>query len=714
MAAKKDGFSVKKITRKLGREGRAQNSKDQPSNSHDLVEQMEFLYVQLIQVINTPKTCTPIVEVALGNHKSSTKDLPLGPSMEWNQVFAFDKTKDDVLSINLSLDESENGVVVVGEQNFKLAEDIPSRVPPDSRIVPKWYSMNYAEDGHPVMLLMSVWFGTQADEVYSHAWFSDSFDVSASCLINTRPNVYLAPRLCYVRVKVVSGHDLVSNDGNRTPSVYVKATLGKQVQKTAISSGSNPSWNQELIFVASEPLHDIVYISLIDHIDDQQEECIGTLTKYLSEMYAVKVPESAPWSIFYDIKPSVEGDSRQFSSKIKMKLTVDQTYHVFDEYSQYSSDYQAFAKGLWPALLGKLEIGILGATGLETVKDLGDGTKTSTDAYVVAKYGNKWAKTRTVADSFSPKWNEQYTWDVYDKCTVVTLGIYDNYSRIDYAKDVPIGKVRIPLISLEWDKLYTRSFPIILDLGETELKKTRELHLAVRCVPLAQPVALAKSRFGWTLPRAHYISRLSTDQTEQLREEAVKVNCVNLAKAEPPLRNEVVADMLKPPNRDLVSIRICKANYESLCRMVQTLSMWYAWFDANIRLTTDVLPKFVAVYICGLLLFFPKWIMCLAVYILPVYVASKFLSETIKRGYYRNMYGIDTPPPLVLEDDLKLENLAEKVVTFIGEAASWVERLCLLFTSRDDPFALAYSWVVLYLILLAICNVPYQILGFFG
>ncbi|VVB06007.1 unnamed protein product [Arabis nemorensis] len=154
--------------------------------------------------------------------------------------------------------------------------------------------------------------------------------------------------------------------------------------------------------------------------------------------------------------------------------------------------------------------------------------------------------------------------------------------------------------------------------------------------------------------------------------------------------------------------------------MVQTLTMWGAWFDANIRLTTDVMPKLVAVYIFGLLLLFLKWILLLAVYgVLPGYVAFKFLRETSK--YYKNiMYGIDTPPPLVPDEDLKLEELesfqssmAEKVVAFMGEAASWGEKLCVLFTVRYDPLGSIYLLIVCYMILFVVCSVSYQILDMF-
>ncbi|KAL3531167.1 hypothetical protein ACH5RR_010489 [Cinchona calisaya] len=56
-------------------------------------------------------------------------------------------------------------------------------------------------------------------------------------------------------------------------------------------------------------------------------------------------------------------------------------------------------------------------TGMVIVKRLG-------------KYGHKWVRTRTVVDSLSPKWNEQYTWEVFDLCTGITIEVFDN-ARVD-------------------------------------------------------------------------------------------------------------------------------------------------------------------------------------------------------------------------------------------------------------------------------------------
>ncbi|CAH2063190.1 unnamed protein product [Thlaspi arvense] len=714
-------FSYKKISPKLGGERGARNPNG-PTSSHDLVEQMEFLYVEVIKAINNSAQntiahrCIPVVEITLGNYKSSTKNLPIDPKGEWNQVFAFDKSKGDVLSVTMKDGHTESNTVI-GKQNFKLVLDIPSRVPPDARIAPQWYSMQNTETGYHMALLMSIWFGTQADEVYSNAWFSDACDVSASCVTNTRPKLYLAPRLCYVRVTIVSGHDLISSDKKQqNPSVYVKATLGRVALKTVTKSGLNPSWNQDLIFVASEPLEGTVYISLIEKSDENHEECIGKLKKKLSEMNAMKVPGLAPVQ-FYDIEPPGDiqpaGDTRRFASRIKMKLATDQAYHVFDECSQYCSDYRAFAKGLWTGVLGKLEVGILGATGLTPVKD----SAYQRNAYVVAKYGNKWARTRTVVDNKSPKWNEQYSWDVYEKCTVLTLGVYDNQQIVtNYGEgnDGPIGKVRIPLGQLKWNMIYAGSWPI-MELGKEGLKKKGELQLAVRCASVPKSYAVETSVFRWMLPKTHYKFPMSLIQKEELRAQAVEVNCMNLARTEPPLRNEVVRDMLKPKSNSF-SWRRAKANQERLWKSLARLFGWYAWLDANVRSTTAFRPKLVAFALGSVLIFLTWWVLFVAYYFAaPLWILWKIFLAIPKlwtQGCHWLTNRIDTPPPLVLVDlklskldppsveeldeefDLhpssvdpavrmtryeKLRKTAAHVVSLMGDAASQCERLYSLW-----------------------------------
>ncbi|MCO5594886.1 hypothetical protein L7F22_048921 [Adiantum nelumboides] len=93
--------------------------------------------------------------------------------------------------------------------------------------------------------------------------------------------------------------------------------------------------------------------------------------------------------------------------------------------SPHTSDTCPTDERLWKPPVAMLELGLLGASGLVPMKTW-DG-RSCTDAYCVAKYGPKWVRTRIVMDSMSPKWNEQYTWEVYDPCTVLTVGVFDNH-----------------------------------------------------------------------------------------------------------------------------------------------------------------------------------------------------------------------------------------------------------------------------------------------
>lgn len=98
-----------------------------------------------------------------------------------------------------------------------------------------------------------------------------------------------------------------------------------------------------------------------------------------------------------------------------------------DESLNHTSSFLPSAPDLWFPPLGQLELGLVGAKALTPMK-LGPPHPFggSTDAYAVVKYGTKWVRTRTVRDEFSPRWNEQYTWDVHDPCSVLTVGVFDN------------------------------------------------------------------------------------------------------------------------------------------------------------------------------------------------------------------------------------------------------------------------------------------------
>ncbi|CDY70344.1 BnaA03g55080D, partial [Brassica napus] len=244
-------------------------------------------------------------------------------------------------------------------------------------------------------------------------------------------------------------------------------------------------------------------------------------------------------------------------------LCLEGGYHVMDESTLYISDVKPTARQLWKKPIGILEVGILSAQGLSPMKTK-DG-KATTDPYCVAKYGQKWVRTRTIIESFSPKWNEQYMWEVYDPCTVITLGVFDNChlggsekSNNGAKVDARIGKVRIRLSTLEADRIYTHSYPLLV-LQTKGLKKMGEVQLAVRftCLSLAHMMYL----YGHPLlPKMHYLHPFTVNQLDSLRYQAMSIVAARLARAEPPLRKEIVEYMLDVDSH-MWSMRRSKANF---------------------------------------------------------------------------------------------------------------------------------------------------------
>ncbi|KAL0432124.1 UNVERIFIED_CONTAM: FT-interacting protein 7 [Sesamum latifolium] len=298
---------------------------------------------------------------------------------------------------------------LVGKVLFDIAE-VPQREPPDSPLAPQWYRLvdKKGEKINQGEIMLAVWMGTQADEAFPEAWHSDAHSVSQQSLANTRSKVYFSPKLYYLRAHMIAAQDLVPSDKGRQPDTFVRVQLGHQMRVTRPSPMKhiNPEWNEELMFVASEPFDEYIIISVEDRIGPGKDEVLGRIIIPVREVphrsETAKLPD-ARW--FALQKPSVaeeEGEKKKevkFASRILLRLCIDSGYHVLDESTHFSSDLQPSSKHLRKPSIGLLEVGILSARNLLPMKGK-DGRMT--DAYCVAKYGNKWVRTRTLLDTLHP------------------------------------------------------------------------------------------------------------------------------------------------------------------------------------------------------------------------------------------------------------------------------------------------------------------------
>ncbi|KAL0435463.1 UNVERIFIED_CONTAM: FT-interacting protein 3 [Sesamum radiatum] len=553
--------------------------------AYDLVEQMEYFYVRVVRAKELPGkdvtgTCDPYVEVKLGNYKGVTKHFEKKSNPEWNLVFAF--AQGQLQASHVEVVVKDKDVVLddfIGRVSFDLV-DIPRRVPPDSPLAPQWYKLEdkKGEKLKKGEIMLALWKGTQADEAFSDAWHSDAAAVGSDGVSKIRGKVYLSPRLWYLRVNVIQCQDLLPSDKSRPPEVCVKVVLGNQALKTKVSSvkSVNPSWNEDLVFVAAEPFEDPLILTVEDRVAPNKDEILGRCVMLLNTVSRRldNKPVPAKWHNL-EKHPLVEGQKKEakFSSKIHLRISLDGGYHVLDESTYYSSDYRPSSKLLWKSSIGLLELGIISATGLSLMKSK-DGRGT-TDAYCVAKYGPKWVRTRTIIDSVSPKWNEQYTWEVFDPCTVITIGVFDN-GHLQGGADTSIGKVRIRLSTLETDRVYTHSYPLIA-LKPSGVKKMGELQLAVRFSCTSYLNMLQKYTHP-LLPKMHYVHPLSVIQLDVLRYQAIQIVSARLGRAEPPLKKEVIEYMLDVGSH-IWSVRKAKANFVRIMNVMSGVVAVAKWFD---------------------------------------------------------------------------------------------------------------------------------------
>ncbi|XP_057800461.1 FT-interacting protein 1 [Salvia miltiorrhiza] len=699
-----DDFEVKEASLHLGEQwpnngGRAWMSGERMAATLDLVEQMYYLYVRVVKakdlaVSAITASCDPYVEVKLGNYKGRTRHVERKTSPEWNQVFAFSKERiqSSILEVLVKDKEMVGRDECLGRVVFDLNE-IPTRVPPDSPLAPQWYRMEGKARGE---VMVAVWMGSQADEAFTEAWHADAASVHGEGVYNIRSKVYVSPKMWYLRVNVIEAQDVVPGERSRLPEVAVKVQVGSQVLRTGVCPNrtANPIWNEDLLFVAAEPFEEHLVLTVEDQIHESKDDVLGSITLPLDSVEK-RLDHRPVHSRWFNL------DRRRvhkFSSRIHLRVCLEGGYHVLDESTMYISDQRPTAKQLWKPPVGVLEVGIVSAQGLLPMK-MKEG-RGSTDAYCVAKYGQKWVRTRTILDTFSPKWNEQYTWEVYDPCTVITLGVFDN-SHLGGGgggvRDTRIGKVRIRVSTLEAHRVYTHSYPLLL-LHPSGVKKMGEISLAVRFTSLS----LAHTIYIYAqplLPKMHYLHPFTVNQVENLRYQAMNIVAARLGRAEPPLRKEVVEYMLDVDSH-MWSMRRSKANFFRMTALLSGAMSMNRWFEDVCNWKNPVTSVLVHVLFL-ILIWYPELILPTAfLYAFVIGVWNYRVRARQPAHMDARLSWAEAVQPDELDEEFdtfptsrqgevvrmrydRLRSVAGRIQTVVGDVATQGERFHSLLSWRD-------------------------------
>ncbi|XP_040379051.1 FT-interacting protein 3-like [Oryza brachyantha] len=707
------------------------------ASTYDMVEPMSYLYVSVVKARDLPTmditgALDPYVEVKLGNFKGVTRHLEKNPNPVWRQVFAF--SRDHLQASQLEVVVKDKDVLkddFVGHVVFDMS-DIPQRVPPDSPLAPQWYRLadRSGEKLRHGEIMLAVWLGTQADEAFPEAWHSDAHSVSQEGLASTRSKVYYSPKLIYLKVMAIAAQDLIpAEKGRPLAPCIVKIQLGGQTRRTRPQGSANPVWNEEFMYVAAEPFDEPLVVTVEERVAAGRDEPVGR----------VVIPVAAPYVPRNDLAKSIEAKwfslsraltadeaaaaeatklKSSFASKIHLRLSLETAYHVLDESTHYSSDLQPAAKKLRKSPIGILELGILGARNLAPGKS----------PYCVAKYGAKWVRTRTLLSTVAPRWNEQYTWEVFDLCTVVTVAVFDNCHLTGgpEAKDQRIGKVRVRLSTLETDRVYTHFYPL-MTLTPGGLKKTGELHLAVRftCTAWANMLAMYGKPL---LPKMHYTNPISVLQMDYLRFQAMQMVAARLGRAEPPLHREVVEYMLDVDSH-MFSLRRSKANFNRMTSLFSGAVAVAKWMEGICKwknpVTTILVHLLFLILVCYPELILPTVFLYLFVIGLwnyrrrprkPAHMDTALSHAEPERVHPDELdeefdtFPTSKPGDVVRMRYDRLRSVAGRVQTVVGDLATQGERAQALLSWRD-PRATAIFVLLSLLIAVLLYVTPFQVVA---
>uniref|UniRef100_A0A6N2NHY9 C2 domain-containing protein n=1 Tax=Salix viminalis TaxID=40686 RepID=A0A6N2NHY9_SALVM len=674
-------------------------------SAFDLVEKMHYLFVRVVKARHLPTSGNPVVRIEVSNSRVQSKPARKTSSFEWDQTFAFGRDAPDsssVVEISVWDPHGPNSSEMAAAANFLGGicfdvTEIPLRDPPDSPLAPQWYRLEgggaYRSD-----LMLATWVGTQADESFPDAWKTDT-----AGNINSRAKVYQSPKLWYLRATVMEAQDIFPLTPLKETAVQVKAQLGFQVQKTktSVSRNGTPSWNEDLLFVAAEPSSDQLIFTLENRLP-KGLVTVGTVRIPLKviERRVDDRKVASRWFSLEDPKSEKVG----YRGRVHLRLCFDGGYHVMDEAAHMISDYRPTARQLWKQPVGAFELGVIGCKNLSPMKTV-DG-KGCTDAYCVAKYGPKWVRTRTVCDSLDPKWNEQYTWKVYDPCTVLTIGVFDSSGVYEIDDDkcatrphFRIGKVRVRISTLETGKVYRNRYPLIL-LTNNGVKKMGEIEVAVKFVRATPTLDFLHVYTQPLLPLMHHMKPLGVVQQELLRNTAAKIIATHLSRSEPSLRREVVFYMLDVDSHAF-SMRKIRANWIRIINVIASVIDIVRWID-DTRVWKNPMSTILVHALLIMLVWFPDLIVpTLAFYMfvigawnyrfrsrepLPHFDPKLSLADTVDRDELDEEFDTvssSRPPEMVRARYDKLRMLGARVQTVLGDFATQGERLQAMVTWRD-------------------------------
>ncbi|KAI5015857.1 hypothetical protein ZWY2020_059396 [Hordeum vulgare] len=314
---------------------------------YEMVEVMPYLCLSVVKARDLPTTGDGVldpyvyVEVKLGNFKGVTRRLEKNANPVWQQLFTVSAAHLQSNQLQVIVKHKHKDVLrddFVGRVVFDMS-DIPNHSPPNS---PQWHHLSDAHgerfpQGRSLgKIMLAVCLATKVDEAFPQAP-----SLSLQELTDTQSKVYYSPKLIYLKVAVIAAHDLVGTKEDRPlANAIAKMQIGSQIRRTRPQGSVNPTWNEEFLFVVSEPFEDQLVVTVEEKVGAGRDEPIGRII--IDMAYSVPrndLAKSVP-SKWFSLSRGSKNKESSFASKILLRISVETTYHVMYESMKYISDLQ--------------------------------------------------------------------------------------------------------------------------------------------------------------------------------------------------------------------------------------------------------------------------------------------------------------------------------------------------------------------------------------
>ncbi|KAK6937701.1 Phosphoribosyltransferase C-terminal [Dillenia turbinata] len=373
-------------------------------------------------------------------------------------------------------------------------------------------------------IMVSIWFGTQADEAFAEAWHSKAANVHFE-LVFVRSNQKSISHRSFAQ-DLVAGDKGSSTSMLRFPEFFAKA----QVLRTRISPAAanrslcNPFWNESLMFVVAEPFEDYLLITVEDRVAPGREEVVGRVlfpVSAIERRLDDKQVVSRWWNLDGGFGSSSDSKNvARFGSRIHIRASLDGGYHVLDEATMYSSDLRPTAKtalesshwsvrwvfwcyDLMPMKIKEGKVASLMPIVLLNV----DKSGCEQELLLIACHPSGMSSTLgkcLILALLSP----------LECSTIAALTSLQQWQVVAGAVILGLGR----LSTLEAGKVYTHSYPLLM-LHTSGIKKWVS-HLAVRFF-------ITDGSFAF-ITQMHYVNPLSVNQLDCLRYQALHVVAARL------------------------------------------------------------------------------------------------------------------------------------------------------------------------------------------